>query len=278
MKRESVEYLLEIFRSADNVSSWRAKRKCTAIVIWMFWVICVLGLLSPGVKSYLDISVLTAWYILLLAFFYAAIRTYVVFKIDPTTTLVDLSFFIFDFLCFSIAIFTTGGEKSPFILSFLISIVTAGLYFGLAGTLAVSIFTVGFIIEISFLSHLIFRRPFNLWTVLFESSFTLGAGLIASILAESEARERKLRIASQHSLVNLLSGREKHILTLLLEGKSNKEIATVIKRDEKTVRNQLTSLYRKLGIKSRYELQMLKTPLVNPVDFIPEETLKPSAD
>jgi len=234
-------------------------------------------LLRIGAKRNLDIPTDIAWYILLIFSFYVVIRTYVVFKIAPTTTLVDLGFFIFDFLSFSIGVFATGGETSPFILSFLISIVTAGLFFGLAGTIAVSIFTVGFIVEISFLSNLFFRRPFHFWTVFFEGTFILVAGLIASLLAESEAQERKLRIASQRSLVSLLSGREKHILTLLLEGKTNKEIAVVLKRDEKTVRNQLTSLYRKLGIKSRYELQMFKTPPVSSDEFIPE-TLEPTTD
>lgn len=278
MQKEKVAYLLGFLRSADNVSSWRAKRKCTAIVTWLVLVICVSGLLTPGAKRYLDIPTNIAWYILSIFFFYVVIRTFVVFKIDLATNLVDLVFFLFDFFSFSIAFFSTGGEGSPFILAFLIPIVTAGLFFGLAGTLAVSLSAVGFIIEISFLSHLLFRRPFHFWTVLLEGTFILVAGLIASILAESEAQERKLRIASQHSLVDLLSGREKHILTLLLEGKTNKEIAVVLKRDEKTVRNQLTSLYRKLGITSRYELQMFRMPLVNPVDFISEETLMPSAD
>lgn len=278
MKKENVDYLLKIFRSADNVSSWRAKRKCTAIVAWLVLVICAAGLLTPGTKQYLDIPTNIAWYILLIVFFYVVLRTYVVFRIDPATNLVDLGFFIFDFLSFSIAVFSTGGERSPFTLSFLIPIVTAGLFFGLVGTLAVSVFAVGFIVEISFLSHLFFRRPFHFWTVLFEATFTLVVGLIASILAESEAQERKLRMASQRSLVDLLSGREKHILTLLLVGKTNKEIADVLERDEKTVRNQLTSLYRKLGIKSRYELQMFRTPVTNSDDFITEEALKLSTD
>lgn len=51
----------------------------------------------------------------------------------------------------------------------------------------------------------------------------------------------------------LLSKREQDVFHLLLEGKSNKEIASSLAITEKTVEEHLTNIYKKLGVKSRTE-------------------------
>ena len=38
---------------------------------------------------------------------------------------------------------------------------------------------------------------------------------------------------------------------MIVGGKSNKEIASVRKRSEETIKRQLSSLYKKLGVESR---------------------------
>jgi len=48
-----------------------------------------------------------------------------------------------------------------------------------------------------------------------------------------------------------LTKREKDVLTLLVKGNSNKEMADVMFISEKTVKNHLTSIFRKLGVKDR---------------------------
>lgn len=51
-----------------------------------------------------------------------------------------------------------------------------------------------------------------------------------------------------------LTDAEREVVTLLLEGRSNHEIATMRGCSYRTIANQLASIYRKLGVTSRTEL------------------------
>jgi len=51
-----------------------------------------------------------------------------------------------------------------------------------------------------------------------------------------------------------LSDAEREVLALVVEGKSNQEIAAARGTSERTVANQIASLLRKLGAPSRYAL------------------------
>ena len=51
-----------------------------------------------------------------------------------------------------------------------------------------------------------------------------------------------------------LTRRERHLVGEILAGRNNKVIAQVLGVKEQTVRNQLTALFRKLGVSSRLEL------------------------
>jgi len=51
-----------------------------------------------------------------------------------------------------------------------------------------------------------------------------------------------------------LTRRERELAAEILKGRSNKAIAALFGVREQTVRNQLTTLYRKLGVSSRLEL------------------------
>ena len=51
----------------------------------------------------------------------------------------------------------------------------------------------------------------------------------------------------------LLSEREQDVFQLLLQGRSNKEIASSLEISTKTVEEHLTSIYRKIGVQSRAE-------------------------
>jgi len=48
-----------------------------------------------------------------------------------------------------------------------------------------------------------------------------------------------------------LTKRERDVLTCLVKGHSNKEMADSMFISEKTVKNHLTSIFRKLGVKDR---------------------------
>jgi DNA-binding NarL/FixJ family response regulator len=51
-----------------------------------------------------------------------------------------------------------------------------------------------------------------------------------------------------------LSERERQIVRLLLDGLTNKEIGNRLGVSDQTVKNQLTTLYRKVGVANRLQL------------------------
>ena len=63
--------------------------------------------------------------------------------------------------------------------------------------------------------------------------------------------------AADTVLVGALTGRERRALGLLCEGHSNAQIAWQLGIAEKTVRNHVSNLYRKLGVRSRAEAIVL---------------------
>lgn len=50
---------------------------------------------------------------------------------------------------------------------------------------------------------------------------------------------------------SVLTMREKEIFTLLTQNKTTKEIASILKISEKTVRNHISNTMQKLGVKGR---------------------------
>ena len=53
--------------------------------------------------------------------------------------------------------------------------------------------------------------------------------------------------------MSLLTKREKEIFTLLLKTKTTKEIASILRISEKTVRNHISNVIQKLGVDSRIQ-------------------------
>ena len=49
----------------------------------------------------------------------------------------------------------------------------------------------------------------------------------------------------------ILTARENTVFELLITGKTTKEIATILKISEKTVRNHISNVMQKLGVKGR---------------------------
>lgn len=62
-----------------------------------------------------------------------------------------------------------------------------------------------------------------------------------------------------------LTKRERDVLALLVKGNSNKEMADSMFISEKTVKNHLTSIFRKLGVKDRTQAAVyaIKNQLVS---------------
>ena len=61
--------------------------------------------------------------------------------------------------------------------------------------------------------------------------------------------------------MSLLTKREKEIFKLLLKTKTTKEIASILRISEKTVRNHISNVIQKLGVTSRSSaiIELLKT-------------------
>jgi RNA polymerase sigma factor (sigma-70 family) len=57
-----------------------------------------------------------------------------------------------------------------------------------------------------------------------------------------------------------LTPRERQILSLVQQGRTNREIAQALGIEEKTVKNHINSLYSKLAISSRLEAMATKRP------------------
>lgn len=55
----------------------------------------------------------------------------------------------------------------------------------------------------------------------------------------------------EDSKIDLLTKREKEVLAYIADGLSNKEIATSLNITERTVKNHLFSIYRKIDVSDR---------------------------
>jgi len=81
----------------------------------------------------------------------------------------------------------------------------------------------------------------------------LSKTMLASVVSELHRRSTN-RIDPETAKITSLTAREKEVVTLIGEGRRNKEIGEKLFISEKTVRHYLTSIYGKLGVKDRLEL------------------------
>ena len=76
------------------------------------------------------------------------------------------------------------------------------------------------------------------------------AELISRLLADRDAQ------SSGPAASVSFTGREQQVLNLLLDGRSNREIALSLKIEERTVKSYVTRLMRKMGVRNRTALSM----------------------
>jgi DNA-binding NarL/FixJ family response regulator len=82
---------------------------------------------------------------------------------------------------------------------------------------------------------------------------TLFDGLGAAIWAEKASAELA-RIGGRTASPGELTPAERRVAELVASGRTNKEVASALFLTDRTVEGHLTSIYRKLGIRSRAEL------------------------
>lgn len=87
-----------------------------------------------------------------------------------------------------------------------------------------------------------------------RGEFLLGAEVYAKVFDRLRKEEALPADFLQHTS---LSNREQEVVELILAGKSNKEIARILKISENTVKNHITKILRKLNLQDRVELFLL---------------------
>ena len=96
------------------------------------------------------------------------------------------------------------------------------------------------------------------WTCLKEVERTRGLATYAEIEANGESLvSLRAPIPIRLDLESKMSAAETHVAWLTCDGLSNREIAEIRGSSERTVANQIGSLFQKLGIARRTELAML---------------------
>ena len=60
--------------------------------------------------------------------------------------------------------------------------------------------------------------------------------------------------ATEHGPAAALSDKEQHVLELVAKGKTNKQIGTALALSPRTVKNYLSRIFQKLGVRARYAI------------------------
>jgi len=82
---------------------------------------------------------------------------------------------------------------------------------------------------------------------------------------EEEGQMAQLPSTHRPNLLDQLSPREREILPLVAQGKDNREIGRILFISEKTAKNYVTSIRKKLGLKNRTQITLfaLKEGIIN---------------
>lgn len=83
-------------------------------------------------------------------------------------------------------------------------------------------------------------------------------GWVMTAFETTPQRSAKLNIVDAAGL-KLLTGREEEVVLLVMDGLSNRDIATTLELSEHTVKNYMFHVFDKLGVSSRTELMAYAT-------------------
>jgi DNA-binding CsgD family transcriptional regulator len=75
--------------------------------------------------------------------------------------------------------------------------------------------------------------------------------LTRMIVEKFNALRQGARAPAQPSDIDILTGREREVLWLICEGRSDAEMSSTLHLSQNTVRNHIASLYRKIGVNRR---------------------------
>jgi DNA-binding CsgD family transcriptional regulator len=183
----------------------------------------------------------------------------------PLLILVDLTIS-------SIPVTLTGGSWiSPYYLYSLTSLLTASFFLHIKGVLAAAgylsiLYTIGLFFNEKTLFNIVRLQDFDILLSSYLAFFIVAIffGYPAHIIRKIDKAEEDTVIAEDslrdtkeliEAVVDpsALSCKELEVLTSLSEGKTNAQIAEELHIAEKTVKNHLYRIYKKLGIHTREE-------------------------
>jgi DNA-binding CsgD family transcriptional regulator len=84
-----------------------------------------------------------------------------------------------------------------------------------------------------------------------EAALADTSWLTRTIVAKLKALRQTKQPAPRLSDLGLLTDREREVLALICEGRSDAEMSAMLKLSQNTVRNHIASLYRKIGVSRR---------------------------
>lgn len=182
----------------------------------------------------------------------------------PLLLSIDLVFHVF-------ILFITGGWASPFFLCGLSPLLTTALLFKFKGALyGASAYSMLYLLELYgngfSITRFVHMKQLDSFISDFVSFFLVSIFFAypSSLLDKLEESKQETEFAKQdleqayqkldlaYQLVPL-SKREMDVLRLISEGKSNKEIADALFLSESTIKTHVSSILRKLNLKSRSE-------------------------
>jgi DNA-binding NarL/FixJ family response regulator len=84
-----------------------------------------------------------------------------------------------------------------------------------------------------------------------EAAMSDGSWLTSVLIERLRACLQAKRLAPETSDLDALTARERQILGLICEGRSDIEMSDILHLSQNTVRNHVASLYRKIGVNRR---------------------------
>ncbi|MBE0447257.1 MAG: LuxR family transcriptional regulator [Actinobacteria bacterium] len=169
-----------------------------------------------------------------------------------------------------ISIWLTGGTwQSPYFLYIFTSLLIAALFFHVRGGVAAAgyfsvLYTVGLVINDNAIARIAAHNDLDTLISNYFAFFLVAIffGYPAYIISQVEKTRKDSAQARLHEAKKLLAAtrgssslscRELEILSLVSKGKTSQQIAEELHLSERTIRNHLYRIYRKLGISSRIE-------------------------
>lgn len=95
------------------------------------------------------------------------------------------------------------------------------------------------------------KEPAHDFVAAIEAVLSDTSWLTRTIVEKIKAWRQSRQPATRPSDLDLLTEREREILALICEGKSDAEMSRILNLSQNTVRNHVASLYRKIGVNRR---------------------------